>query len=170
MNISIRDASVADAKRLAEIYAYYVENTAVSFEYVPPSAEEFGHRIKGILEKYPYLVCERDGEIIGYAYASAYSAREAYCRTAAASVYVDRAHRREGAGTLLYAALEERLRSQGIVNLLAGVAYSAEEDEHLSHDSKNFHLAMGFEQAAHLKGRGIKFGKWYDLLWFQKRL
>ena len=166
----IREASPADAEILAGIYAYYVENTAVSFEYVPPSAEEFGQRIAKIQEKYPYLVCGSGNEIIGYAYASAYSTREAYSRTAALSIYIDRAHRREGAGSLLYAALEERLRSQGIVNLLAGVAYTEEEDVHLSHDSRDFHLAKGFVQAAHFKGIGIKFGKWYDLLWFQKRL
>ena len=86
------------------------------------------------------------------------------------SIYVDKEYRRKGAGKALYAALEERLKEQGIVNLLAGVAYCEEEDEYLSHDSIDFHEKMGYEKVAHMKEVGKKFGRWYDLVWMQKRI
>ena len=130
-DLTIREVRPEDAGRLAEIYSYYVLNTAVSFEYQAPSAAEFAERIRKTLEKYPYLVCEKQGRVIGYAYAGAYSIREAYAWTASSSIYIDREFRRQGAGAMLYRELEERLRGQGIVNLLAGTAYIDEEDEYL---------------------------------------
>ena len=125
----IREVKIGDAERLAEIYSYYVKNTAISFEYEAPSASEFKERISHIKDKYPYLVCEKDGVVIGYIYASAYSVRSAYSRTVTSSVYLDKDYRRRGIGRMLYKGLEERLRSKGIVNLLAGAAYIEEEDE-----------------------------------------
>ncbi len=166
----IRDIQTEDSERLAEIYSYYVLNTAVSFEYKAPSADEFRERIKKITAKYPYLVCVSDNKIIGYAYAGEYSSREAYSLTVATSIYIDKDFRRQGAGALLYAELENRLRARGIVNLLAGAAYCEKEDEYLTHDSCKFHAAMGYTEAAHFKTIGNKFGRWYDLNWFQKKI
>ena len=77
-NIKIRTARPEDAARLLEIYAYYVENTAITFEYTVPTLEEFRHRIEHTLERYPYLVIERNGVIQGYAYAGVFKARAAY--------------------------------------------------------------------------------------------
>ena len=168
--ITIRDVKTDDAAGLAEIYSYYVLNTAVSFEYVAPPEEEFVRRIESISKKYPYLVCEVDGRVVGYAYAGTYSKREAYDWTVTTSIYVDTDYRRQGIGSMLYKALEERLKEQGIVNLLAGVAFCEEEDEYLTHDSKEFHLSEGYLQVAHMKSVGKKFDRWYDLLWFQKKL
>ena len=74
-NIVIRSASVNDAEALLNIYAYYVENTAITFEYDVPTLEEFTHRIENTLKKYPYLVAEKDGEILGYAYAGVFKDR-----------------------------------------------------------------------------------------------
>lgn len=166
----IREVRLEDAGRLAEIYSYYVQNTAISFEYEAPSASEFESRIKSVTAKYPYLVCEKDGRAIGYAYASAYSVRSAYAWTATSSIYVDKEFRRQGIGSMLYGELEKRLREMGIVNLLAGAAYSEEEDEYLTHDSYKFHTRMGYEKVAHLKTVGKKFDRWYDLIWMQKKL
>jgi phosphinothricin acetyltransferase len=166
----IRDASIEDAKRLVEIYSYYVLNTAVSFEYEVPSAEEFKDRIKKINEKYPYMVSIKDNRIVGYVYASAYSVRSAYDWTVATSIYIDRDYRRQGIGRMLYKELEERLKAQGIVNILAGAAFCEQEDEYLSHDSYKFHLKEGYSKVAHMKGVGKKFGRWYDLLWLQKKI
>ena len=168
--LSIREVQINDASRLAEIYSYYVKNTAVSFEYVVPTADEFERRIKHTTEKYPYLVCVDDGKVVGYAYAGAYSARQAYDWTATTSIYVDMEYRRNGIGTLLYDELEKRLKEQGIVNLLAGVASCDVEDEYLTHDSSKFHMSKGYTQVAHMKAVGKKFDRWYDLLWYQKRL
>ena len=168
--ISIREVQISDAPRLAEMYSYYVENTAVSFEYEAPTADEFVMRIKRTTEKYPYLVCVDYGKVVGYAYAGAYSTRQAYDWTATSSIYVDKEYRRKGIGILLYDELERRLKEQGIVNLLAGVASCDVEDEYLTHDSSKFHICKGYVQVAHMKAVGKKFDRWYDLLWYQKRL
>ena len=168
--LKIRDAQLEDAQRLVEIYSHYVLNTAVSFECTAPSVEEFAERIKNIKTKYPYLVCEKDGKIIGYVYASSYSSRAAYDWTVSTSIYVDKDCRRNGAGVLLYNELEKRLKEKGIVNLLAGVAFCENEDEYLTNDSQKFHLKMGYSEVAHMKGVGKKFERWYDIKWFQKKI
>ena len=168
--VSIREVQISDAPRLAEIYSYYVKNTAVSFEYEAPTAEEFVKRIMCTTEKYPYLICVDDGKVVGYAYAGAYSTRQAYDWTATTSIYVDKEYRRKGIGTLLYDELEKRLKEQGIVNLLAGVASCEDEDEYLTHGSSTFHICKGYTQVAHMNAVGKKFDRWYDLLWYQKRL
>ncbi len=166
----IREVRVEDAERLVEIYSYYVLDTAVSFEYKVPGIDEFKERIRKTKEKYPYLVCLKDNRIIGYVYAGAYSTREAYSWTATTSIYIDKDCRRHGAGSLLYEALEQELKKCGIINLLAGVAYIDEEDEYLSHDSCMFHLKEGYSEVAHIKSVGKKFDRWYDLLWYQKKI
>lgn len=168
--LSVRAVRISDAARLAEIYSYYVSDTAVSFEYEAPSADEFVKRIEHTTEKYPYLVCEKDNLVVGYAYAGTYNSREAYTWTVSTSIYVDKDHRREGIGSLLYASLEHELKTQGIINLLAGVAFSEKEDEYLSHDSYLFHQKEGYEKVAHMKTVGKKFNRWYDLLWMQKKI
>lgn len=169
-SLIIRKVKPEDAERLVDIYSFYVEKTAVSFEYEVPSVEEFQKRIKHITEKYPYLVCEKDGEIIGYVYASEYSSREAYSWTVGTSIYIDKECRRQGAGSLLYRELENELRKIGIINLLAGVAYSAQEDEYLSHDSFLFHEKEDYKKVAHMEEVGKKFDRWYDLIWMQKKI
>ena len=169
-DLIIRDVRPEDAERLVEIYAHYVLDTAVSFEYEVPSISEFTDRIEKITKKYPYLVCEKDGKVVGYVYASAYSGRTAYNWTAATSIYLDKDYRRQGIGTLLYNELEERLKKQGIINLLAGVAYCEEVDEFLTHDSFKFHMNIGYKKVAHMEAVGKKFGRWYDLIWMQKRI
>ena len=88
--VNIREVQISDAQRLAEIYSFYVKNTAVSFEYEVPTADEFVKRIKHTREKYPYLVCVDDGKVVGYAYAGAYSVRQAYDRTVTTLIYVDK--------------------------------------------------------------------------------
>ncbi|MBP5532955.1 MAG: N-acetyltransferase [Lachnospiraceae bacterium] len=166
----IREVRITDAKRLVEIYAPYILETAVSFEYHVPAIEEFENRIREYTKKYPYLVCEKDGQVLGYAYASAYSTREAYDWTAMTSIYIDKDCRRQGVGAMLYRELEKRLKVKGIVNLLAGIAYIEEEDEYLTNDSLKFHTKEGYVKVAHMKAVGKKFDRWYDLIWMQKVL
>ena len=168
--LKIRDVQLEDAERLVEIYAPYIKETAVSFEYEVPTVDEFKERIKNIKEKYPYLVCEKDGFIVGYVYASAYSKREAYDWTVGTSIYVDKNYRRMGVGSLLYSQLEACLKEKGIENLLAGVAYCEREDEYLTKDSYKFHLREGYVMAGHLNDVGKKFDRYYDLLWMQKKI
>ena len=166
----IRDVKTEDAERLVEIYSHYVLNTAVSFEYEVPAADEFRQRIAKITSKYPYLVCEKDGKIVGYVYAGEYSSRSAYSWTAAMSIYVDKDYRRQGIGSAMYKAIEPKLKEMGIVNLLAGTAFCEPEDEYLTHASSLFHMSQGYSEAAHFKKIGKKFDRWYDLKWYQKEL
>lgn len=169
-NLVIRDVRPEDATRLVEIYAPYIERTAVSYEYKVPTVEEFETRIRKISAKYPYLVCEKDGRIVGYVYAGQYSPREAYSWTVTTSIYLDENCRRQGIGTALYTELEKRLKERGIVNLLAGIAYAEEEDEYLTHDSIKFHTKEGYKKVARLESVGKKFDRWYDLVWMQKKI
>ena len=168
--LKIRDAQLEDAERLVEIYSYYVLNTAVSFEYKVPTVEEFKERIRKVKAKFPYLVCEKDGVIVGYVYASTYSEREAYSWTVSTSIYVDKEYRRQGIGYFLYENLEERLKQLGIKNILAGIAFTEIEDEYLTQDSPKFHERMGYIRVAQFKEIGKKFDRWYDHVWQQKKL
>lgn len=164
----IRTAAAEDAGRLLEIYSYYVENTAVSFEYDTPSVEEFRNRISAVLEKFPYLVWERDGKISGYAYASPFKERKAYERAVETTIYVDKDERGKGLGRELYMELERILAQQNIINLNAYIAYPEKEDEYLTGDSVSFHEHMGYRAAGELNKCGYKFGRWYNLVIMEK--
>lgn len=167
-DISLRIASPADAPALAEIYAPYVEQTAVSFEYDAPTPDEFARRIERTLEKYPYLVAERAGVPVGYAYAVAFHSRAAYGWAVETSIYVRRDERRSGVGRALYTVLERVLRWQGILNLNACVAWPEVEDEYLTYDSVRFHERMGFAKVGEFHSCGYKFGRWYGMVWLEK--
>ena len=112
--IKIRTATPEDAEALAAIYAPYVENTSITFEYTVPSVEEFAERIRHTLARYPYLVAEKSGIPIGYAYASAFKGRAAYDWSVETSIYVSQNLRSSGVGSLLYQKLEEYLTVQHI--------------------------------------------------------
>lgn len=168
--IIIRSARPEDAAALLAIYAPYVENTAISFEYEAPSLEDFRARVTHCLEKYPYLVAESEGKILGYAYAGAFHARKAYQWNAEVSIYLSPAAQGRGLGRKLYAAIVDALRDMGIIDVYAIVASPAKEDEYLSHASELFHRHMGFETVAKLENCGHKFGRWYDVLWMKKTI
>lgn len=166
--ISIRNANLADAEKLLAIYAPYVENTAISFEYDVPTLEDFRSRIENTLKKYPYLVAEENGEIVGYCYAGQFHTRRAYRISAELSIYIEQSHRKQGIGRALYDEMESRLKEMGVRNLYAGTAYIDTEDEHLTHDSLHFHEKMGFTECAHHNRCGEKFGTLYDLVYMEK--
>ena len=168
--MTIRSAAPADAARLLEIYSWYVENTAVSFEYDVPTEEEFRRRIEATLTKYPYLVLEKDGRAVGYAYAGVFKNRAAYGRSCEVSVYLDRDERRKGYGRMLYAALEKELLARGICNMYACIAHPREEDEYLTRDSERFHSRLGFVKVGEFHGCAVKFGKLYDMIWMEKMI
>ncbi len=167
-NISIRAVTPDDAPRLLEIYGYYVERTAISFEYVTPSEMEFRGRIARISEKYPYLAAVSGENIIGYAYAREFVGRAACDWCAEVTVYVAHDCRKSGVGKALYNVLENSLRKMGIINIYASIALPEQEDEYLTRNSAEFHLHMGFEQTAQFHRCGYKFGRWYDLIWVEK--
>lgn len=166
--ITIRTAVQQDAKVLLEIYAPYVKKTAITFEYDVPSVEEFARRISKVLQKYPYLVAEVNGEPVGYAYAGPFKERAAYDWAVETTVYVRENMKKSGIGRALYTALEEALAAQGILNLNACIAFPENEDEYLTRDSVKFHERMGFETAGRFHKCGCKFGRWYDMVWMEK--
>lgn len=167
--ITFRIAKVEDAPRILEIYAYYVENTAVSYEFLVPSLAEFTERIRSTLVKYPYIVAEEDGRIAGYIYASRFAERAAYSWAVGTSIYIDREYHRRGIGKLLYEKLEAILKIQNITNLYAGAADPMDdEDPYLTRNSEHFHEAIGYKTVARYHGCGCKFGRWYNLLWMEK--
>ena len=138
-SVLIRTVTEADAPRLLEIYSYYVEKTAISFEYETPSLEEFRRRIRKTLERYPYLCVLADGVIAGYAYAGPFVGRAAYNRSSEMTIYLDPEARKYGFGRMLYEALEAALKEQGILNLYACIGYPEEDDEYLTKNSAQFH-------------------------------
>ena len=166
--IKIRPATEADAAEILNIYAPYITDTAITFEYDVPTLEEFTGRIRHTLEKYPYLVAVRDNEIIGYAYAGAFYGRAAYDWSAETTIYVKKGCRHSGVGKLLYQALETALKAQNIINLYACIGYPEEDDEYLTKNSKQFHEHLGYRLIGEFRKCGYKFGRWYHMVWMEK--
>ena len=164
----IRSARPEDAEALLDIYAYYVEKTAITFECVRPSIEEFQARIEDTLKSYPYLIYEEEGKILGYAYAGPLKKRAAYARSVETSIYVDKEARKAGIGRSLYEALEESLKKQNITNLYACIAYPIKEDSHLNRNSVDFHAHMGYQLIGRFHQCAWKFQTWYDMVWMEK--
>lgn len=162
-SLHIRMAVPEDAAALLAIYAPYVTDTAITFEYAVPSLEEFTNRLTSILEKYPYLVAEQEGRILGYAYASTFKGRAAYDWSVETSIYIDMEYRGGGIGTALYEALETMLIKQNILNSYACIAYPNPE-------SIRFHETLGYRTIGHFTKCGFKLGTWYDMIWMEKML
>lgn len=168
--IKIRIAAPEDAAGLLEIYAPYVEHTAVTFEYEAPSVEEFAQRIRKVKKRYPYLAAEADGKFLGYAYASPFHERAAYDWCVETSIYIREETRRLGVGRRLYEALEHILAEQGILNLNACIAWPEEEDPYLTRDSEKFHRRLGYRLVGEFYQCGYKFNRWYHMIWMEKQI
>ena len=166
--ILVRDAKLEDAPRILEIYAYYVEKTAITFEYEVPSLEEFKARMTKTMQKYPYLVILKDGIIEGYAYAGAFVGRKAYEWSCEMTIYLNHNAQKCGLGRKLYEELEERLKKMGILNLYACIGYPQKEDEFLTKNSAQFHEHLGYHLAGTFYNCGYKFNRWYHMVWMEK--
>ena len=164
----VRFARPEEAAVLLEIYRPYVEKTAITFEYDVPTAEEFRRRMETTLQKYPYLVAEEDGRILGYAYAGPFVGRAAYDWAAETSIYVGWDCRRQGVGRALYERLEELLGKMGVLNVNACIGLPEQEDEYLTRNSADFHAHLGYELVGTFHNCGYKFGRWYDMVWMEK--
>ena len=161
--VTLRIASIDDAPYLADIYSYYVENTAISFEYTAPDAAEFASRIEHKLEKYPFIVAVEDGTILGYAYASQLRERKSYDWCAELSVYININHLRKGIGKRLYSVLIELLQKQGFAMLYSGVTAPNPNSEAL-------HESFGFTKLGVTKSIGFKNKSWRDVIWYEKQI
>ena len=159
----IRPALEADLPAILAIYGPYILTSTATFEYEVPTISAFTDRFRGITAQFPWLVWEEDGEILGYAYASAPYTRPAYAWCAEPSIYLRPEARGRGIGTALYAALEEILRTQGYQ-----VLYALVTQENAA--SLRFHEKLGFRQMVLFPDCGFKFGRWLGLIWLEKRL
>ena len=166
--VEIRMAEPKDCAKILDIYRYYVENTAVSFEYEVPTETEFCFRIETTLKKYPYLVAVSDGTIRGYAYAGPFIRRAAYDWSAETTIYLEPGRKRQGIGRKLYGELEMRLQEKGILDLYACIGSPENEDAYLTNDSEKFHARMGFRKVGTFYRCGYKFGRWYHMIWMEK--
>lgn len=164
----IRVATPQDAEALLAVYAPYVTDTAITFEYEVPSLTEFRERIRHTLERYPYLVMEQDGEILGYAYAGPFKERAAYDWAVETTIYVKQGMKKQGIGRKLYQALEDTLIRQNILNLNACIGYPTVEDEYLTRNSMEFHQHLGYRLVGQFYQCGYKFERWYDMVWMEK--
>lgn len=163
MTIKIRPATQLDAAALLTIYRTYVTDTAITFEYEVPSLAEFRQRIETTLVRYPYIVAEEAGEILGYAYAGTYKGRVAYDWTCEVTVYLDRKKKGRGVGALLYQKLEELLAEQNVINLAACITGDNQQ-------SIAFHEKLGYRSAGRFPHFGYKFNKWHDIVWLVKTI
>jgi L-amino acid N-acyltransferase YncA len=163
MSPVVRVAALDDAARIAEIYAPAVLERVTSFEVVAPNAEEMGARLTRVLAHYPWLVCELDRRVIGYAYASAHHERAAYRWSADVAVYVGGDVHRRGVGTALYASLFEILALQKCRNAYAGITLP-------NAASEGMHSRAGFRHVGTYHHVGYKFGAWHDVAWFERSI
>jgi len=158
--MNIRPVNLDDAAQVAEIYNYYILNTHHTFETEPLGIEETKERIAKIVDKFPYLVAEEDGKILGYAHAGRFKLRQAYEHTCEVMIYIRNEAKKRGVGTNLYMDLFDVLEETNIHVMIAGIA--------LPNDSSvKFHERLGFTKAAHFKEIGYKLGRWFDVGYWQ---
>lgn len=154
-NRIVRRARSSDAAALLEIYEPHVRHSATNFEFDPPSEVEFAARIEAITTTDPWLVLERNDEIVGFAYATAFRSRPAYATTRETTVYVHRAHNRAGVGRDLMVALLEELRRQGTRLAVAVIALPNDA-------SVALHESLGFTGVGIIHNVARKFDTWHD--------
>lgn len=159
----LRFATEADVPAILAIYAPYVRDTTVSFEYEVPSEAAFLERFRTITRDFPWLVWEAGGKILGYTYACRPFERAAYAWCAEPSIYLLPEARGRGIGKRLYLALEEILKMQGYQVLLALITGE-------NTTSAAFHKKLGYSLAGELKDSGYKFDRWCSVFWMEKRL
>ncbi|HET9836181.1 MAG TPA: arsinothricin resistance N-acetyltransferase ArsN1 family B [Rhodanobacteraceae bacterium] len=159
----IRPVLPADAERICEIYNHYVTKTIVTFEEQPVSADEMRTRIAAVAEKFPWLLLERDGGIVGYAYAAPWKARIGYRFSVESSIYLAPEHVGRGFGRALYGALLEALPPLGIHCVIGGAAMP-------NPGSVALHEKLGFSKVAHFRKVGRKFDRWIDVAYWQRLL
>ena len=152
----IRSIRLADAEGICAIYNYYILNSIATFEKQPLTVEEMQERIKSIHERYPWIVYEEAGEILGYAYANQWRERVAYKQTVESTVYLLPGKQKKGIGSKLYQALIEILETEGFHAIIGGISIP-------NPDSIALHEKLGFEKIAHFKEVGYKFEQWIDV-------
>ncbi len=163
MSAAIRDATAADAAEIAEIYRPVVEDTMISFEEIAPDTAEMARRMTSITASYPWLVaCEGD-RVLGYAYAGRHRERAGYRYSVDVSVYVAQRARARGIGTALYVRLFEILKDLGFHRAFAGITLPNDA-------SVALHRRVGFRDVGVYHEVGYKFGRWLDVMWWERAI
>lgn len=162
-SIVFRLVRIDDAEKLVEIYAPYVENTNITFEYEVPTIEEFKKRINKITPKFPYIVACIGDEIVGYTYASTFRERRAYNWCVETSIYINERYQGRKIGELLYTKLEAILKLQNITNLVASITFPNPQ-------SIAFHEKFNYKKIAHFTKCGYKQNCWYDMIFMEKMI
>ena len=157
--LRVRIATGDDAAAIAAIYAPVVRDTPISFELEPPDVETVRRRVLDTLKLRPWLVAERDGVLLGYAYAASHRERAAYQWCVETSVYIAAAARRQGIGRALYAELLPLLARQGYVHAYAGITLP-------NAASVGLHESLGFLPIGVYRSIGFKQGVWHDVGWW----
>jgi phosphinothricin acetyltransferase len=160
MSKAIRLATELDSAALLKIYAPFIKSTTISFEYEVPTVMDFAQRISATLNKYPWLVCEIDGCIIGYAYASQFNKRAAYDWSVDFSVYIDPEYQRRNIARALYYGIAQVLKLQGYHNAYAIVTLPNPKSE-------SFHQSFGFKPVGIYHNAGYKFDQWHSVKWYE---
>ncbi len=164
MNHRLRIAQLGDLESMRQIYLPYVTQTTVTFEYVPPSADEFAARFNRISAQFPWIVCEEADTVIGYAYADVcFSPRAAYQWDADLSIYLSPSSTHQGIGQWLYRSLIDLLARMGYRNVYGLITGENEI-------SRRFHEKLGFHCAGKMTSAGFKFGRWLDVYWYEKAI
>ena len=159
----IRPATEKDIPEILAIYRPYVEHSTATFEYDVPCQRSFLQRFLDITAQFPWLVWEEEGQILGYAYASAPYSRAAFSWCAEPSIYLRESAKGRGIGSMLYRVLEEILARQGYQ-----VLYALITSENSA--SIGFHEKMGYETKVNFPNCGYKFDRWLGLIWMEKRI
>lgn len=159
----IRDVELKDSEQICKIYNYYVKNTVITFEEEPVSVSEMENRIKKTTATHPWIVYEKEGTVVAYAYASPWRVKSAYRFSAELTVYADINNRGQGLGSTLYSELISRMVEKGI-HCVYGVITVPNEI------SFKLHEKLGFSQCAHCHEVGFKFDKWIDVAYWERIL
>jgi phosphinothricin acetyltransferase len=152
----IRAIEPKDLQKVCDIYNHYILTTNASFEVDPVAMEEMQRRVNEVTSTHPWLVCEEDDDVVGFAYASKWKPRPAYRFTSEVTIYLDKDHLGKGIGKMLYQELFARLKVMGIHSMIATIAIPNE-------NSIQLHESFGFKQVGQFKEMGNKFGEWLDV-------
>jgi L-amino acid N-acyltransferase YncA len=164
-DIGIRPAGPGDIAAITRIYAYAVTHGTASFELEPPDETEMANRQQKLLAKrFPYIVAERAGAVVGYAYAGPYRDRRAYDWCVEDSIYVAPDCHRQGIGRLLLTRLVAEAQARGFRQMLGVIGDSA------STASIAVHAAVGFRLIGNFQSIGFKHGRWLDTVLMQRAL
>lgn len=159
----LRNISEQDVEACLAIYNYYIENSTYTFEEKRLSYDDFKNRVEFVTIKYPFLVAEENGKILGYAYLNDFNERSAYRYTADLSIYLDNNECHKGIGSILLSHVEEIAAQIGVKNIISIITVQ-------NYGSKYFHEKNGFKQVGRLENVGFKFNSWLSVDYYQKNL